>query len=269
MNKEATMKSEILDENAPSDIQAVARVGQICSLFTEGEVELTAGEVADRLGLNRTTAYRYCASLVGAGLLERGSRRGGFVLGALVLQLGIAALSRRRVVELAPPHLSRLAGAVHSTAVLSLWGVNGPVVTRVEEDPRRIVVVTVRIGAQLDITAAQTKTFLAWHPDRFAVERLLGGLGTSARAALDQELEEIRRVGIVIVNETDGLIGAAAPVFDEYGICATVALLGTDKMTDFRPGSDAMDLLREVAAALTRDLGGHPAEAARAVSRAG
>ncbi len=62
--------------------------------------------------------------------------------------------------------------------------------------------------------------------------------------------------GICIVYEVDGLVGAAAPVFDEYGICATIALLGTERMTDFSPGSSAMAMLIATAAALSEQVGG-------------
>lgn len=243
-------------ESASSDIQSVARVSQIFALFGPRCTELTAAEVAERLGLNRTTAYRYCASLASVGFLERGHRRGSFMLGGLMLELGVLALGRRRVVEAAPPYLGRLAAATRTTAVLSLWGATGPVVARVEEDLQRAVVVTVRVGSRLDRWTAQAKTFLAWHPDRFTVARLLGDLQPDELAGLDRELEELRSTGICIVNEVDGLMGAAAPVFDEYGICATIALLGTARMTDFSAGSDAMRLLTDVAASLTREVGG-------------
>src|SRR5690554_2508624 len=131
-------------EASSSDIQAVARVGQICSLFGPTTTELTAADVAERLGLNRTTAYRYCASLVTAGILERGPQRGTFILGGLMLQLGIHALGRRRVVEFAPPYLTELSTALRLTAVLSLWGAQGPIVALVQEDTTHSVLVTVR-----------------------------------------------------------------------------------------------------------------------------
>jgi response regulator of citrate/malate metabolism len=75
----AMVTSEVNSDASGSDIQAVARVGQICGLFGPHTTELTASEVAERLGLNRTTAYRYCASMVAAGILERGPRRSTFV----------------------------------------------------------------------------------------------------------------------------------------------------------------------------------------------
>jgi DNA-binding IclR family transcriptional regulator len=248
--------ADAVDDGASGDIQAVARVGQILALFSPRVTELTAGEVADQLQLNRTTAYRYCTSLLTAGFFERGERRGSFVLGGLMLQLGALAIGRRRIVELAPPHLARLSAGSRTTALLSLWGTNGPVVTQVEENMERTVLVTVRVGVQLDLTAAQTRVFLAWHRDQFAVERVIGHLSAGERAALEQQLEDIRRTGICIVDEVDGLVGAASPVFDEYGICATIAVLGTTRMTDFDQDSSAVAMLVATSRALTDQVGG-------------
>jgi DNA-binding IclR family transcriptional regulator len=71
-----------------TEIQAVDRAAQILRLFGPETPELTAGEAAERLELNRTTTYRYCTSLASSGLLERGTAPGTFVPGALLLQLG-------------------------------------------------------------------------------------------------------------------------------------------------------------------------------------
>jgi DNA-binding IclR family transcriptional regulator len=100
------------------------------------------------------------------------------------------------------------------------------------------------------------RVFLAWHPDPTTIERATKDLSAAERAALDRELEKIRKTGICIVDEIDGLVGAAAPVFDEYGICATVALLGTDRMTDFTPNSSTMAALKATAETLSALVGG-------------
>ena len=152
--------------------------------------------------------------------------------------------------------VASLSAGARTTALLSLWGASGPVVTRVEENTERNVLVTVRVGTQLDLSAAQMRVFLAWLPDQFAVERIIGHLPAGERAAFEQELEEIRRTGLCIVDEVDGLVGAASPVFDEYGICATIALLGTDRMTDFSPDAAAMSMLVATAGALSEQVGG-------------
>jgi Transcriptional regulator len=242
-------------EASSSDIQAVQRVGQICALFGPHTTELTAAEVAERLGLNRTTAYRYCASLVSAGILERGPRRGTFVLGGLMVQLGIHALGRRRVVKIAPPYLAELSAAVRMTSVLGVWGARGPVVALVNEDVSRTLVVTVHAGTQLDINSSQMRVFLACK-DQEAFDRVTEGVSAAKRAELEAGVYMARRNGYSITSHPDGLFAAAAPVFDEHGICATVAVLGADQMADLSPGSPALTKLLETADTLSKELGG-------------
>jgi len=242
-------------EASSSEIQAVARVGQVCSLFGPHTTELTAADVAERLGLNRTTAYRYCTSLVTAGILERGPRRGTFVLGGLMLQLGIQALGRRRVVEIAPPYLAELGAAVKMTAVLSLWGARGPVATLVEEERSRAIVVTVRRGSLLDMWAAQSHVFLAHRSDHDAFNKMTEDATPAQRAEIEAAVYEARRNGYRVSHHSGGVFAAAAPVFDEYGIAATIALLGSDSAVDLTPGSPVLTQLRETASALSDELG--------------
>lgn len=246
---------DMTGEGSGSDIQAVQRVGQICALFGPRTTELTAADVAERLGLNRTTAYRYCASLVTAGILERGPRRGTFILGGLMVQLGIHALGRRRVVEVAPPYLAELTAAVRMTTVLGVWGARGPVVALVNEDLSRTLLVTVRAGTQLDLNSSQLRVFLACK-DEQAFERITEGVSDARRAELEAGVFMARRNGYSITSHPDGLFAAAAPVYDEYGICATIAVLGADQMADLSPGSPALTRLLSTAATLSDELGG-------------
>lgn len=244
------------NETSNSDIQAVARVGQICALFGPHTTELTAADVAERLDLNRTTAYRYCVSLVAAGILERGPRRGTFVLGGLMLQLGIHALGRRRVVEIAPPYLAELSTAVQMTAVLGLWGARGPIATLVEEERSRTIVVTVRPGTLLDMWAAQTHVFLAHHSDHHAIEKMTEHASPAERSEVEAAVYGARRSGYRISHHAAGVFAMAVPVFDEYGIAATLALLGTDPDVDLTPGSAVLAQLLATASELTKELGG-------------
>jgi DNA-binding IclR family transcriptional regulator len=241
-------------EGSSADIRAVARVGQICSLFGPRVIELTAAEVAERTGLNRTTAYRYCSSMVAAGILDRGSRRGTFVLGGLMLELGALALGRQRIVEIARPHLRKLSAAVQMTAVLSVRGAQGPVVALVEEDTSHPVVLTVHVGTKLDATAAQTILLLAYS-DQATMDLVAGGLSPAERARLEAEVNAARQRGFSFVRHRGGSFGLAAPVFDEKGLCATIAVLGAGDVTDL---SGPLTQLQATAGALTEELGGQP-----------
>lgn len=239
-----------------ADIQAVSRVSQILALFDPETPELSAGEVADRLGLNRTTAYRYCTSLVSAGLLERGADQGRYIPGGLLLQLGAFAIGRRRVVNLAPRYLRTLSRATQMTGVLSLWGLTGPVVTRVEEDTATVVVVSVRVGSHLPLDAAQSQVFVAFHSDQLAMERLLGTLAQPQRESLRADVEKARATAHCSASTTPGVVAVAAPVFDEYGICATVAVVGTDNTLSMSDDAPELREVMDTARALTGELGG-------------
>ncbi|WBU37086.1 helix-turn-helix domain-containing protein [Homoserinibacter sp. YIM 151385] len=247
-------KTTATAEAATSDIQAVARVGQICALFGQSAVELTAADVAERIGLNRTTAYRYCASLAAAGILDRGARRGTFVLGGLLLRLGINALAHRPVVDVAPPHLARLRAAVSATVVLSLWTAEGPVVALVDEDRSRTVVLTIRPGAQLDAAAAQTHVFLAHLPEASRADWLRAHAATAERESLDAVIDEAAELGYSAVAEPRGYF-AAVPVLGPAGIVATIAGLEPDPALDEAARSAFVGELRAAAAAIGAELG--------------
>ena len=143
--------------------------------------------------------------------------------------------------------------------MLAVWGARGPVVALVNEDLSRTVVVTVHVGTQLDLTTAQMRVFLACKGEQ-AFEQATEGLSDAKRAELEAGVYMVRRNGYSIVSQPDGLFGAAAPVFDEHGICATVALLGADQMADLSPGSPTLTKLLQTTAALTEALGGGEGE---------
>jgi DNA-binding IclR family transcriptional regulator len=239
----------------PAEIQSVSRAAQVLGLFGPLTPEVTAAEVAERLGLNRTTAYRYCTSLVAGGLLERGVDAGSFVPGGLLLQVGAFALGRRKVVDLAPPFLRGLSSRTRLTAVLSLWGSSGAVVTRVEEDSTRAALVTVRVGTQLPFDTAQAKVFLAWLRDQLSVARLLTNLPETQRHELEGELEQARRRGYVAAEAVDGTVALGAPVFDEHGICAAMAVVGTERSVSTGEDSSTVRAVVETARSLSKEMG--------------
>lgn len=244
----------------PAEIQSVSRAAQILGLFGPQTPEVTAAEAAERLGLNRTTAHRYCTSLVAAGLLERGVEAGSYVPGGLLLQVGAFALGRRKVVDLAPPFLRGLSSRTHLTAVLSLWSASGAVVTRVEEDSAKTALVTVRVGTQLPLDTAQAKVFLAYRHDQLSVTRLLTNLPAATRRELEDELEVIRHRGYVAATDPDGIVALGAPVLDEHGICAAVAAVGTVRTVSTADDSATVRAVVETARALSKEMGAeHPA----------
>jgi DNA-binding IclR family transcriptional regulator len=250
----AVRPAETGGEGHAFENQSVTRVGQILALFQHGATELSSADVAERLDLNRTTAYRYLSSLVAAGLLARGRRRGSFVLGGLMLRLGILALDRTRVLSIAPPHLRELSAVTSSTAVLSIWASDDPMVAYVQDAPRQGALVTIRPGSRIGMATSQMAVFLAHHVDEAHVAARLDELPPAERARVEAAIYAVHRTGIGTALFPSGLFGAAAPVFDEYGLCATVGLIGADSSADLSEHSPLVAALRRTARAIGDEL---------------
>lgn len=239
-----------------SDIQAVDRVGAILGLFSNEQTELSVPAIALQAGLNRTTAHRYVTSLLAAGLLMRGEQPASFAPGPLAVQLGTFALGRRTVIDLAGRHLQALSELFRMSAVLSLWGSAGPVVTAVREDRGGPVLITVPVGTQLSLDAAQAVLFLAHMPDQLLARRLHASLPTESQRQVSEMIEQARSEGLIARTFEDGISSIAAPVFGTEGISATIALIHTAAMLPADTRSRPAGRLREAAAELSGELGG-------------
>src|SRR3954465_3328338 len=68
--------------NAPQRVQSVTRAAELLKALGAGGGEATVFDLADRCGLNRSTAWRILATLEESGLVERDQRarrvRGGY-----------------------------------------------------------------------------------------------------------------------------------------------------------------------------------------------
>lgn len=247
--------ADVAETGAGTDIRAVNRVAQILGLFRPTQPKLTPAAVAAQLSLNRTTAYRYCMSLAAANLLER-TESGEFTPGAILLELGAFALSRRDVLAIAPRHMKTLSASTGATAVLSLWGATGPVVSAVEEETQRDVIVTVRVGTHLSMETAQASVFLAYHPDQLYIERLQANLPDRDRDRLSARAAATRAAGHAANVNSRGIAILAAPIFDAQGLCAALAVMSTREVLSVEPSSGELRALRAAAAEITAELGG-------------
>lgn len=77
--------------------QTIERAAAILTCFSAEAPHLSLAALADMLGLNQSTAYRYVATLEAAGLLERDNRLGGYRLGLRVIELSNVALNQNEV----------------------------------------------------------------------------------------------------------------------------------------------------------------------------
>lgn len=214
------------DEGSSGDIQAVSRVCSILALLAERQ-SLTAAEVVELVGLQRSTASRYLSSLTKEGFLERRSDA-SYEAGAALQTLGVAMIDASPVAD-AGPYMQRLAAELSETVVLSLWGGDGPVISRVEEDTSRLVHVSVRQGSALPYDSAQAQVFLAYMSHQQEIRGLIERLPELTQRDLATQMEHVHRNGFAINSRVvQGVRAVAAPTFGRDGrIESTVAVVGT------------------------------------------
>jgi DNA-binding IclR family transcriptional regulator len=255
MNGDHNGHHPVPDDDSPvaldldrTTIQSIDRAANILALLDQDTRSLTAALVAERLGLNRTTARRYLQSLQGAGFLST-----SFGPGPLLDQLSALVSVRQQILTFAPAIMRQLSDVTCLTTVLSFLGRTGAVVTLVEEASEGTIILTVRVGTVLELKAAQTRVLLAFQSDPAAVTRAHSTL-TPAEAAMERDaLAGVRRhrTAWAALLDREGLASVAVPVFATNEVQAAMALLGTTAMLSPDRSSERVAALERAAQTLS------------------
>lgn len=228
-------------------IQSIDRAAAVLGLLNQDTRVLTPALVAERLGLNRSTAHRYLQSLHSAGFLDK-----SYGLGPLFDQLSALVAGRQQLLALAPAVMRQLSDQTGLTCVLSFLGRMGAVVTLVEEASAGTIILTVRTGTVLEERAAQSRVLLAFQSDPAVVARVHSTLGEDERRLEALALARVRRERLAWADlGRIGLASVAAPIFGPHDIQAAIALLGTSPVLSPDDVAGRVDQLRVTAEKLS------------------
>ena len=106
------------DDSASS--QSLERGLAILGAFTPDRPAIGISELAQQLGLTRSTTHRYVATLAKLGYLDQDDATRKYRLGIRVLDLGFSVLGSLGLREIAAPHLQRLTGTTGHTSNLAI-----------------------------------------------------------------------------------------------------------------------------------------------------
>jgi DNA-binding IclR family transcriptional regulator len=193
----------------------------------------TLSDIARSAGMPATKAHRYLASFIAAGLVRQPERSGRYDLGKGAMELGLAAIARNNVVNRVADSLAELTETTGCTAMLSIWGNQGPTVVRWERSAT-FIVTTLGLGTTFPLLNSATgQVFLANLPDRLTSPLLEREM--AARTDLSPEEVETLRAKIrthgfssVAGRWIPGLQAASAPVLNwQNEIECAVTLIDT------------------------------------------
>jgi DNA-binding IclR family transcriptional regulator len=210
------------------------RALDILTMFDDTQLVISGSAVAERLGVARSTAYRYLQSLVSSRFLEE-APGGGFRLGLRVLEIGRLARRSYGLSEIAVPAMTELSEDVCETVLLTRRAGDLVVCVDRAEAGARAVRISYERGSTLPLNAgASALVLLAWIPQDEArrlletaeLRRFTSATITDVDTLMDR-LAHIRRVGYSATRgELDpDVTGVAAPIRDaEHKVVAAVSV---------------------------------------------
>ncbi|MCW2969544.1 MAG: putative IclR-family transcriptional regulator [Solirubrobacterales bacterium] len=235
----------------PRYSQSLERGLAILSCFTAKRPVLGIADIADELGMSRSTTHRYVITLVALGYLEQGASR-KYRLGLRVADLGLSALNSTGLREHARPYLEELRQRTSYTASLSV--LDGTEVlyidrvrsfrrsqgrTELEQSPgSRLPAYCTAMGKLLlaNLSDSEQREILA------STKPAKRGPNTiTSKRALRDELEHVRDAGFAVNDEelASELFAIAAPVRDAgrevvaaVGLSAPSAMISLEEMVD-------------------------------------
>ncbi|HEY4809921.1 MAG TPA: IclR family transcriptional regulator [Solirubrobacteraceae bacterium] len=227
----------------PRYSQSLERGLAILTCFTPQRPVRGIADIADELGMSRSTTHRYMITLLELGYLEQGGSR-KYRLGLRVTDLGMSALNSMSLREYARPDLEELRQETRFTVNLAI--LDGSEILYVDRvrglrPGQSKIDFALHVGSRLPASCtALGKLLLAYLPDA-EQEALIASLklakgGPNAivsKKALKAELGQISEEGLAVDDEelAAEVQAIAAPVRSSGGeVIAAVGLVGLRSM---------------------------------------
>jgi IclR family transcriptional regulator, pca regulon regulatory protein len=210
--------------------QSLERGLLILSSFSENRPVLGISDLGRAVGLNRSTTYRYVATLAKLGYLQQDPDSRKYSLGPRVVDLGFAAINSMEITRVAGPFLQALSDETGYTVSMAV--LDGPDIVYV--DRRRsgragtfAMGLHLHVGSRLPAYCTSMGKVLLAHQEPAALRDLVdrtdlarrGPKTITAREQLMVALNRVRRTGFALNDEelAPGLRSLSAPVRDRSG----------------------------------------------------
>lgn len=240
-------------------IQSVAIAARFLDVLAQSAGPMALRDIAAAAAASTPMAHRYMQSLIRDGLVRQHAESGYYDLGPTALRIGLAALRRVDVVEIAARHVEALTLSHGVSGGVAIWTDRGPTIVRWYRGPV-FAITTVSLGDILPLDGSATGlTFQAFLPPE-AIAQCRKALPRDLRAPASQKpgvdtLREIRRNGGTVRSGhiQSSVAGQAAPVFNAQNDIACV--MTTVSPSEASDSEEAWRFLTEAARRASSDAG--------------
>jgi DNA-binding IclR family transcriptional regulator len=230
-------KSQILRGNQAmsESIRAVDRALDILLCFTRQTPELTMTQIAEQVGIHKSTVHRLLGTLEKKRFVERNQSTGIYRPGIRLLQVAYLSLEHNDLRRLAAPFLRILADQSLETVDLAVMDDNEIIYIDVIESPQRVKLAAA-IGMRLPTYCTASGKAILAHLSEDRIKRTLaGGMPQHTERtlvtpeALFETLRLVREQGVAFSEQEyeEGINAIGAPILDINRLpIASVAVAG-------------------------------------------
>jgi DNA-binding IclR family transcriptional regulator len=223
-------------------INSILRAGNVLKCLAEEKTHLKISEVARKLQLDRSTAYRILLSLEKCGLVHKDDHTKAYTLGMAAFEIGNVYINQMDYIQVSKPVMAELAKKVRQTVHLAVLSGSEVVYVDKADSPRSLSVMY-KIGQKAPLyCTALGKVLLAYQPeghrnrivDRIDFRRFTSNTILSKKKLL-KELVKIRHQGYAVDfrEYEDGVECIAAPILNHRGeIVAAMSYSGPQQKID-------------------------------------
>lgn len=220
-------------------IKVLEKTFRILDLFLENNEGLTAKEISDLAGFNKSSAYRILRNLEDAAYLEKDPKTQRYRVGFGIYCLGAVAESYSHIRSVARPVLERLSARCDETVHLAVLQDGQALYIDKIESRNRVLRIISRVGAKLPGHCSGVGKMLLSSLELHELDRIIDEWGLPAltentitdRDRLVSELEKIREEGYSVDREEieKGLKCLAVPVRNGRGAMVAAVSISAPK----------------------------------------
>ena len=245
-------------------VRAVDRALDILTCFNSESPVLSLTQIAQKVGISKSTVHRLLASLEQRRFIRRDKITGLYRLGVRIVEMGALALRDVNVQQWVQPYLQQLSAECGETIDLAILDGEHVVYLQVIESPQRVKIAA-SVGQRLPAyCTASGKAFLAYLPDDQVKHILSKGLPRytsqtyTALEDLYADLRLTRQRGFAVSEqeyETD-INAIAAPVLDgnNYPVMV-IAVVGPSYRMSHERMLELGSSVRKVTDTIAKELG--------------